>query len=137
MGNIGASEKIYKEFDIHTPQFNQNKDMKQFRILGIDNRNIDRINTLENNLMTVFTKNGNICKDISVIIPSVDIKDQLSEKESSMCIFCLDRGIKTAIVDCGHVCLCVTCLRSIVLQGNGMCPQCRCPIRRAINIYLN
>lgn len=135
MGNIESSKEIYLEYDVQIVKLI--KDKKQRKVLCIDNCHIDRVHTYNNYLMRVIAKNGYIYEDISIIIPSQKIKDHSAEKESAVCIMCLDHAIKTAMIDCGHACLCITCLRTIVLIGNGMCPKCRCPITRAMNIYLN
>jgi Zinc finger, C3HC4 type (RING finger) len=43
------------------------------------------------------------------------------------CVLCLDADRRVALLPCGHVCLCTTCVGHIVEPGNagGRCPVCR------------
>eukprot|EP00948_MAST-09A_sp_MAST-9A-sp1_P002016 g2016.t1 len=44
--------------------------------------------------------------------------------EDNECIICFDRAIDTALVPCGHVCMCYSCARTI-FHDTKRCPLCR------------
>lgn len=70
-----------------------------------------------------------------IIIPNamVGLEPLLNENENEKeCVICLERSAKTAIVDCGHQCLCVTCARSL---KDTTCPMCRIVITHIIRLY--
>jgi len=54
-----------------------------------------------------------------------------------MCAVCLEGLADTAVVPCGHMCVCFTCMQSIQDSLDAQCPMCRGPITSTIRIYKN
>ena len=55
------------------------------------------------------------------------------------CVICLANKVQTAIVDCGHSCLCFACatvLRTKTEPEQARCPKCRIPVTKIICIFL-
>ena len=48
------------------------------------------------------------------------------------CTICLDALCVDAIVPCGHVCICPSCLKHV-----NQCPVCRTPMTGLFRIYLS
>jgi len=103
-------------------------------VLSIDNANISHIRHNNTGSMTVYPLKGQVCENISVIIPLAET-EPVYNLEKKSCVICLEREVKTAIVDCGHACLCVKCARELGLKGIYGCPKCRRPITRIIRLY--
>jgi len=55
----------------------------------------------------------------------------------SMCAVCLECPADTAVVPCGHMCGCNTCMQSIRGSPDAECPICRGPMTSTIRIYKN
>lgn len=41
-----------------------------------------------------------------------------------ICIVCMKNKIDIVIVDCGHICICKSCGRIIMIEGHKTCPMC-------------
>lgn len=59
-----------------------------------------------------------------------DAPDTTSNSE--LCIICLTRLKTTCILDCSHMCMCVTCSRHLVMKSVRQCPMCRKNIIKGI-----
>jgi len=57
-----------------------------------------------------------------------------SEKE---CIICFSDQRDTIILPCRHMCLCVTCAKSLQAQSNSKCPICRKDIESFLRLTKN
>lgn len=57
--------------------------------------------------------------------------------EDGMCAVCMERPADTAVVPCGHMCGCFSCLQGIRGTANAQCPMCRGPLTSTIRIYRN
>ena len=55
---------------------------------------------------------------------------RLPSKEADECVVCLDNRIDTAIIPCGHVCVCFECSSQIQ-----KCPMCRRELEGRIQLY--
>lgn len=57
--------------------------------------------------------------------------------EEGTCVVCMERRPATAIVPCGHVCLCVHCSRALARgdAADRKCPHCRVSIQQIIRVY--
>ena len=53
--------------------------------------------------------------------------------DSSNCIICLDRAREVVLLECGHICLCLDCARS--LPHPQKCPVCRASITRYVPVF--
>jgi hypothetical protein len=56
------------------------------------------------------------------------------------CLACMDRPVATALMPCGHACLCRPCaarVSSSRLSSERRCPLCRSPITRTVRIYIS
>mmetsp|Transcript_68808 Transcript_68808/g.190494 ORF Transcript_68808/g.190494 Transcript_68808/m.190494 type:complete len:630 (+) Transcript_68808:1-1890(+) len=51
------------------------------------------------------------------------------------CCVCLDRGKSHALLPCGHLCACMDCAAYLAARAES-CPVCRCPIERAVQIFV-
>merc|ERR1712113_109740 len=60
---------------------------------------------------------------------------QQQEDDSGMCVVCLERRADTAVVPCGHMCGCETCLKGLQASKHAECPMCRGPVTSTIRIY--
>jgi hypothetical protein len=67
-----------------------------------------------------------------IVIPDAMVDEPLMNENEKECVICLERSAKTAIVDCGHQCLCVTCARE---SNSETCPMCRAVITHIIRLY--
>lgn len=47
---------------------------------------------------------------------------------SSQCIICAENPSEIALIPCGHVCLCIKCVRDTMIQV-GLCPVDRCEVK--------
>jgi len=57
--------------------------------------------------------------------------------DDCMCAVCMERPADTAVVPCGHMCGCFTCMQSIHGSPDAQCPMCRGPMTSTIRIYKN
>ncbi|OWM70458.1 putative E3 ubiquitin-protein ligase XBAT35 isoform X2 [Punica granatum] len=61
-------------------------------------------------------------------------KGEVSDKESSSCVICLDAPVEGACIPCGHMAGCMTCLNEIKAKKWG-CPVCRAKINQIVRLY--
>ena len=54
---------------------------------------------------------------------------------SKPCSICLSRAIATTNLNCGHLCMCVTCAREVSKKAKPKCALCREPIDRIARAY--
>lgn len=59
------------------------------------------------------------------------------EEDEKMCVVCMERMADAAVVPCGHMCGCLTCLQALQVAGNAQCPMCRGPMTAAMRIFRN
>jgi len=52
-----------------------------------------------------------------------------------MCVICLEHPANTAVVPCGHVCGCFTCLQNIHSSSDSECPICRATMTSILRSY--
>jgi hypothetical protein len=52
------------------------------------------------------------------------------------CIICMERSVKTVMIDCGHSVMCVMCCRKIMIDGDQKCPICKATVSRAIKLFM-
>jgi len=57
--------------------------------------------------------------------------------DDGMCAVCMERPADTAVVPCGHMCGCFTCMQSLHGSPGAQCPICRGPMNSTIRIYKN
>jgi hypothetical protein len=60
-------------------------------------------------------------------------KKDTSEDENS-CIVCMSERKSSAVIPCGHVCLCQSCGETLQKQPNAKCPLCRTGVQSLVNI---
>ncbi len=71
----------------------------------------------------------------SFFIPEEESNEASVDENTPMdqlCVICQDRKKNCMIVDCGHLCLCVTCSRTLLLSQDKKCPLCRKEIRDGV-----
>jgi len=73
----------------------------------------------------------------SVVLPSSNVSSSGDATGNGMCSVCLEGLADTAVVPCGHMCVCFTCMQSIQDSLDAQCPMCRGPITSTIRIYKN
>lgn len=56
-------------------------------------------------------------------------------KEDGQCVVCMDRPADSAVIPCGHMCACDSCLRAVQASAMPQCPMCRGPVTSVIRIY--
>jgi hypothetical protein len=71
--------------------------------------------------------------------PALKLPDEMPNEpplrdDEKPCVICMERSIKTAIVDCGHQIYCVTCAREHV-KPTTLCPLCRVRVTGVIRLY--
>ena len=54
---------------------------------------------------------------------------------SNECVVCLEHAPDCVLYTCGHMCMCYTCARDVVQNGDMLCPLCRQSIRDVIKIF--
>jgi len=57
-------------------------------------------------------------------------RTQTESEGDNTCSVCMDKPIDTAILECGHVCVCHSCGEALTT-----CPICRQPIARIVKIF--
>ncbi|GJY42317.1 ankyrin repeat-containing protein [Tanacetum coccineum] len=77
--------------------------------------------------------------DIFKTIPAATTS-QIARKEkkdvySSLCVICLDAPVEGALIPCGHMAGCMSCLTEIKGKKMG-CPVCRTNIDQVIRLYV-
>lgn len=66
-------------------------------------------------------------------LPNPEPNEKIVENENDMCIICMERKIKTIIMDCGHRCLYITCCQQYKIKDQ--CPICRKEMTHIIKTY--
>mmetsp|Transcript_3771 Transcript_3771/g.4182 ORF Transcript_3771/g.4182 Transcript_3771/m.4182 type:complete len:300 (-) Transcript_3771:28-927(-) len=69
-------------------------------------------------------------KETSPIVDAV--QKTTDQSENNECKVCFDNPINSVIVDCGHSCLCMTCVESHEFK---VCPVCRTPVTKIVKVY--
>lgn len=65
-----------------------------------------------------------------------DSRRTVEEDNETMCVVCMERPSKTAMVPCGHASFCEECAKR--LQSTvGKCAVCRARIQTIMNIYMS
>ena len=59
-----------------------------------------------------------------------DSTPDLDPEDANTCKICFDHAIDCVLLDCGHMCVCMSCAKRMKL-----CPMCRKPIRKRKRIY--
>ena len=67
-------------------------------------------------------------------MPESWVDEPLTGPDEKDCVVCMDRGQHT-VNSCGHVCMCVTCSRDIMLGENAACPICRKPLEWVMRTF--
>eukprot|EP00928_Gymnodinium_smaydae_P066090 TRINITY_DN49147_c0_g1_i1.p1 TRINITY_DN49147_c0_g1~~TRINITY_DN49147_c0_g1_i1.p1 ORF type:complete len:614 (+),score=71.48 TRINITY_DN49147_c0_g1_i1:30-1844(+) len=57
------------------------------------------------------------------------------DDDEGMCTICLERPADSAVIPCGHMCGCLSCLDQLRSSSNAFCPVCREPVMSVIRIY--
>ena len=74
-----------------------------------------------------------------VLPPPVDLSvaepTRTGDAPSSECVVCLERAPDSVLYTCGHMCMCYTCARDVLHNGDTLCPICRQSIRDVIKIF--
>jgi len=61
--------------------------------------------------------------------------EEEGDDEAGQCVVCMERPADSAVVPCGHMCGCETCLKAIQASAMPQCPMCRGPFTSTIRIY--
>lgn len=72
--------------------------------------------------------------------PALKLPDEMPNEpplqgDEKPCVICMERSIKTVIVDCGHQVYCVACAREHVKPATTLCPLCRVNVTGVIRLY--
>merc|ERR1711998_635757 len=54
-------------------------------------------------------------------------------EDENLCVICLTGPKTTAMVRCGHVCMCENCAKGF--EAGNLCPICRAPILNTMRVY--
>lgn len=55
-----------------------------------------------------------------------------SEKDSNLCVVCLEKKVSIVILPCAHLCVCPDCAGCMV-----QCPLCRKDFRGYVRVFLS
>eukprot|EP00928_Gymnodinium_smaydae_P073720 TRINITY_DN56872_c0_g1_i1.p1 TRINITY_DN56872_c0_g1~~TRINITY_DN56872_c0_g1_i1.p1 ORF type:complete len:656 (+),score=39.55 TRINITY_DN56872_c0_g1_i1:42-2009(+) len=61
------------------------------------------------------------------------VSNQRDDNDS--CVVCLESPADSAVIPCGHMCGCQSCLQSIKSSREALCPICRGPVSSVIRIF--
>ena len=67
---------------------------------------------------------------------AVSVTEEHMEDEENMCVVCMERPSKTAMVPCGHASFCEECAKRLK-STLGKCAICRTNIQTVVNIYFS
>jgi len=56
-------------------------------------------------------------------------------QDEGMCTVCMEVPSDSAVVPCGHLCGCYSCLRGVEVSARPKCPVCRGSISLVVRIY--
>lgn len=68
------------------------------------------------------------------LCPAAEIELAAGAGELS-CVICMERSVKTVLLDCGHAIMCIACCRQIMVHGNKRCPICKAAVCKAIKVF--
>ena len=88
----------------------------------------------EDSETTIIEEENTPTTTTTTLLPEEEADEEMCTEAKPDCVVCLERTAKTAIVPCGHVCLCVTCSRALTKLGQP-CPLCRRNMTGVIRIY--
>lgn len=60
--------------------------------------------------------------------------DRPAQNDAEACVVCEDRAICTAILECGHCIMCLSCALTVTRENKARCPVCRLPIARIVRV---
>ena len=66
--------------------------------------------------------------------PPVAVNPAEDEEDNKLCAVCLSEPKEMALIPCGHVCLCTTCV-DIILARTQDCPICRSATQGAMRVF--
>ena len=69
------------------------------------------------------------------LVRSEHVATASSAQQTSACVVCLSGDSTHALVPCGHVCVCGTCLGAVVGRER-RCPMCRATVDSSMRVYL-
>jgi hypothetical protein len=87
----------------------------------------DLIDALEDDVGAV------VCED-----KNVDDKVTLCEKcddDDTKCIICMTNAKTQAMIPCGHLCLCLSCLPNVIDSDKPQCPMCREILTGSLRVF--
>lgn len=64
-----------------------------------------------------------------------NINKKIEIDEDKLCIICLDNKKIICPSDCGHLCMCATCTRTLLNEDKFMCPLCRKKSKDYVIVY--
>ena len=59
----------------------------------------------------------------------------MTKQITNECSICLHNPFQVVLIPCGHICMCIDCLKQLRL--NKKCPVCRSNFEKHINIYFS
>ena len=71
-----------------------------------------------------------------VAISVVEEEEEQEQDKENMCVVCMERPSKTAMVPCGHASFCEECAERLK-SAVGKCAICRTEIQTVMNIYFS
>ena len=76
--------------------------------------------------------------DIGHMLGTADTSETSEDEEESdnekTCKICFEKKINTAVVPCGHACMCIGCSKS-VMEKNAKCPICTNNITQILKLF--
>lgn len=64
-----------------------------------------------------------------------DCEDEKAEDGDATCIICTDNKALCMLLPCGHMKLCLTCVKELLKQESPLCPDCRAEIISVHRVY--
>lgn len=106
--------------------------LNQYRSHGIDTSDYELIVDL---LLTQSTSNNSSSNDNNNknILPR-ELSAAQQQYEDRICKICYDHEIDSALLSCGHLCVCTACAARFV-QDKQPCPVCRQPLASYVKVY--
>jgi len=72
-------------------------------------------------------------EEVNLITQEILIKKKREQRESKLCVVCIDLERNSVVVPCGHFCLCEYCVEK--LPQPIRCPVCRGSAREIVRVY--
>lgn len=66
----------------------------------------------------------------NLVLSSSEDKENLADNDEGLCNICMNNPIDCVILECGHMCSCLTCAKSLI-----ECPICRRLVVRVFRTY--